>query len=65
MASQAPTRAPTAPRTSTPPQIFRYERRLPERRPEVRNGESEPTLGPYETRYLIDMGYGAPPRAAE
>jgi hypothetical protein len=41
---------------------FRYEASYAERVRPLRTDDDEPVLGPYETRYLIDMGYTAAPR---
>jgi len=62
MASHTPSRTPTPHRNGIPPEPFRYESRRPSRVPADRTDNAEARLGPYETSYLIEMGYSAPPR---
>ena len=62
MATQSPTRAPK-PRQE-PALSKRYESipRHREHTPISHPSEAEPRLGPYETRYMVQLGYIAPVR---
>jgi len=44
------------------PQVM-YEPTDRERAPIEPYSEAEPRLGPYETRYTVQLGYASPPRA--
>jgi hypothetical protein len=61
MPTENPVRLPWPKRQGSSYEPLRYHSRFPDLTP-VPAPENEPRLGPYETQYLIELGYAAPPR---